>query len=169
MMIVEDLTEVDFNIVPLLVSVGVALGGLLLGWLVYRNVKAGAEDPLRKPLGPIYTLLENKYYCDELYDRIFVGPAKRFAEEFSYRFLDRRVIDGLLHRAARASFALGGFFRNAIDVPIVNGSGDLTAALTQRFGHVLRKIQTGRVQQYMLVAALVTFVGLFYYLFGALR
>ncbi|MQC27196.1 MAG: NADH-quinone oxidoreductase subunit L [Chloroflexi bacterium] len=158
---------VEFNMIPLLVSLGVALGGLALGYLVYRN--ASAEDPLRKPLGKLYTILENKYYFDEIYDRIFVQPAKRFAENFSYLFLDRDVIDGLLHAVARASFSLGAIFRNYFDLPVVNGSGDFTAALTQRFGRILRRVQTGSVQQYMLVAALVTFGGLFYYLFRVLQ
>jgi NADH-quinone oxidoreductase subunit L len=167
--LLEHPEAVHFNAIPLIVSLVVALGGLGLGWLVYRDVKAGAEDPLKKMLGPVYALLENKYYIDEFYDRVFVGPAKRFSEVFSYRFLDRQLIDGILHKAAQASFALGGIFRNYFDVPIVNGSGDLTADLTQRFGQALRKVQSGSVQQYMLVAALVTFGGLFYYLFGTLR
>ena len=37
-----------FSIVPLLVSVVVALGGLYGGWLVYRNVRAGDEDDHRR-------------------------------------------------------------------------------------------------------------------------
>jgi NADH-quinone oxidoreductase subunit L len=167
--LLEHPEAVAFSMTPLLVSLGVALGGLGLGWVVYRDVKVGADDPLRKLLGPIYPVLENKYYFDELYDRIFVGPAKRFSEVFSYLFLDRQLIDGILHGAARAAFSLGGIFRKYIDVPIVNGSGDLTADLTQRFGQVLRKVQSGSVQQYMLVAALVTFGSLFYYLFGVLQ
>ncbi len=167
--LLEHPEAVDFSIVPLMVSLGVALGGLALGWLVYRNVKKGADDPLRKPLGPLYTLFENKYYMDELYDRVLVKPAIRFSEQFSYLFLDRKIIDGILHGLARATFSLGGIFRNYFDVPIVNGSGDLAAAITQRFGKALRIIQSGNVQQYMLVAALVTFGGLFYYLFSALQ
>ena len=165
--LLEHPEAVEFNVVPLFVSLGVALGGLLLGWLVYR--KAGAEDPLRKPLGRVYTLLENKYYFDELYDRIFIQPAIRFAEGFSYLFLDRKVIDGTLHWFARKAFQLGDYFRNAIDVPIINGSGDYSAELTQRFGRLVRLIQSGKVQQYMLVAALITFGGLFLYIFGAIR
>jgi hypothetical protein len=51
----------------------------------------------------------------------------------------------------------------------VNGSGDLTAAITQRFGRVVRLVQTGSVQTYMLVAALLTFGGLFYYLLQVLQ
>lgn len=167
--LLEHPEAVEFNMIPLLVSLAVALGGLLLGWLAYRKVEAGADDPLRNPLGRVYTWLENKYYFDELYDRLFVQPAKRFAEAFSYLFLDRQLIDGILHRAAQYAFSLGGIFRRYIDIPIVNGSGDLTAALTRRFGYVIRYVQSGSVQQYMLVAALVTFGGLFYYLFRVLQ
>jgi NADH-quinone oxidoreductase subunit L len=156
-----------FNIVPLLTSLGVALGGLLLGWLVYRN--AGQTDPLRKPLGPLYTLLENKYYFDELYERIFVRPARAIAEQFSYWFLDRNVIDGILHWVARNSLNLGGFLRNKFDAPVINGFGDWTAHTTAAFGRTLRKIQTGEVQQYLLLVAFVAFGGLFYYLFTVLR
>ena len=60
---------------PLLTSFVVSLGGLYLGWLVYRKVAAGEADPLQKPLGAIYTLLKNKYYFDELYNFLFVRPA----------------------------------------------------------------------------------------------
>jgi NADH-quinone oxidoreductase subunit L len=165
--LLEHPEAVEFNIVPLLVSLGVALGGLTLGWLVYR--RAGAEDPLRKPLGRVYTLLENKYYFDELYDKIFVRPARAIAEQFSYWFLDRNIIDGLLHGIARNALALGGIFRNKFDAPIINGFGDWTANATQSFGRVLRKVQTGEVQQYLVFVALLAFGGLFYYLFAVLR
>ena len=158
---------VAFSIEPLLVSVGVALGGLTLGWLVYR--KAAEADPLRKPLGAIYGLLENKYYFDELYDSLFVQPAKRLAEGFSYMFLDRQVIDGALHRVAQAGLLLGSIFRNYFDAPVVNGFGDLTGSLTQSFGRLLRKVQTGQVQQYLLFVALLAFGGLFYYLLSVLQ
>jgi NADH-quinone oxidoreductase subunit L len=165
--LLEHPPAVGFNATPLLVSFAVALGGLGLGWLVYR--RAGQTDPMRKALGPIYTLLENKYYFDELYDRIFVRPAKWFAEQFSYAFLDRTLIDGVLHRIARVAFALGRIFRNNFDAPVVNGFGDFTASVTQSFGRLLRRIQTGQVQQYLLFVALLAFGGLFYYLLNILQ
>jgi len=165
--LVEHPEAVAFNIIPLLVSLGVALGGLALGWLVYR--KAGQLDPLRKPLGAIYALLENKYYFDEIYDAVFVRPAQRLAEGFSYLFIDRQVIDGFLHRVARGAFSLGSIFRNYFDAPVVNGFGDFTASVTQSFGRLLRKVQTGQVQQYLLFVALLAFGGLFYYLLNALQ
>jgi NADH-quinone oxidoreductase subunit L len=165
--LLEAPAEASFNFLPLLVSLVVAFGGLGLGWLVYR--RAGAQDPLRKPMGPIYTVLEHKYYFDELYEKIFARPARAIAEQFSYLFLDRQVIDGLLHWIARNAFALGGIFRNKFDAPVINGFGDFTASVTQSFGRTLRKVQTGQVQQYLIFVALVTFGGLFYYLFTVLR
>ena len=165
--LLEHPEAVEFNLLPLVVSLVVALGGLGLGYLVYRH--AGQTEPLRKPLGAVYTLLEHKYYIDELYDRIFIKPSIRFAENFTYLFLDRQVIDGFLHRVARAAFSLGGLFRNNFDAPVVNGFGDLMASLTQSFGRVLRRVQTGQVQQYLLFVALLTFGGLFYYLLNFLK
>ncbi len=165
--LLEAPAEASFNFLPLLVSLVVALGGLGLGWLAYR--RAGTQDPLRKPMGLVYTVLEHKYYFDELYEKIFVRPARAVAEQFAYLFLDRQVIDGFLHWIARNAFALGGIFRNKFDAPVINGFGDFTASVTQSFGRTLRKVQTGQVQQYLIFVALVTFGGLFYYLFTVLR
>jgi NADH-quinone oxidoreductase subunit L len=165
--LLEHPAAVGFNSTPLLVSIAVALGGLGLGWLVYR--RAAQTDPVRKVLGPIYSLLEHKYYFDELYDFLFVRPAKWFAEQFTYMFLDRTVIDGILHRFARVAFSLGRIFRNNFDAPVINGFGDFTASVTQSFGRLLRRIQTGEVQQYLLFVALLAFGGLFYYLLNVLK
>jgi NADH-quinone oxidoreductase subunit L len=164
--LLEHPKAVDFNPVPLLTSIVVSLGGLLLGWLVYRDVAAGAPDPLTRPLGPVYRVLKNKYYFDELYDRLFVRPAYWFAETFSYRWIDRGLIDGFLHAVARFSLQVGTFLRNAIDVPVVNGAGDLVGDVVKRFGNSVRVIQTGRVQEYLLVGLfftgmLVTYILLF--------
>jgi NADH-quinone oxidoreductase subunit L len=156
---------VAFNIVPLLTSLVVALGGLYLGWLVYRGVPKGGEDPLRKPLGSLYTLLRNKYYFDELYDRVFVQPAYWFAETFVFQWMDRGFIDGILHGASRVSFSLGQIFRNWIDVPIVNGFGDFVGESVKKLGRGFRVVQTGRVQQYMLIALVFAFSALFYFLY----
>jgi NADH-quinone oxidoreductase subunit L len=145
-----------FNPLPLLVSVVVALGGLALGWIVYRGQEAEAPDPLEARLRGIYTLLKNKYYFDELYDRLFVRPAYWFAETFTFTWIDRGVIDGLLHAIGRFALRVGSFFRTYIDIPIVNGSGDLVGNSVKRAGDEFRVIQTGRVQQYLIVGLLFT-------------
>jgi NADH-quinone oxidoreductase subunit L len=160
---------VPFSYVPLLTSLVVALGGLLLGWLVYRNQEAGAPDPLKKVLGRLYTVLERGYYFDELYSFLFVRPARWISKNFTYLFLDRTVIDGILHVVGRLAAIIGSFLRNYIDLPIINGFGDFVGESGKKLGRALRYIQTGRVQQYMIMALIVAFGTLFYYLFTLMQ
>jgi NADH-quinone oxidoreductase subunit L len=157
--LLEHPEAVNFNMIPLVTSLVVALGGLTLGWLVYRDIRVGEMDPVEKTLGPIHKILKNKYYFDELYDILFIRPAYWLAETFSYKWMDRGVIDGVLHLVARVFYSLGGIFRNYIDKPIVNGSGDFVGNSTKYIGQKIRLIQTGRVQQYM-VSALVIVVAI---------
>ncbi|MBI3159015.1 MAG: NADH-quinone oxidoreductase subunit L [Chloroflexi bacterium] len=152
---------VDFDPIPLFTSLGVALGGLLLGYLVYREAKT---DPLKKVLGPVHRVLENKYYMDELYDWAFVRPSRRIAHDFAYMFVDRNLIDGFLHAVGELSYWLGGFFREKFDRPVVNGFGDWVADTAQWFGNAIRKVQSGSIQQYMLLSMLLAFIGVFFYL-----
>jgi NADH-quinone oxidoreductase subunit L len=158
-----------FNFIPLLTSLVVALGGLYLGWLVYRNSKVGAPDPMAKPLGAAYGWMKNKYYFDELYALIFVKPAHWVSETFSYQWLDRKLIDGILHGVAHLGWWLGEKLRFWFDLPVINGAGDATADGTRGIGSWMRGMQTGRVQQYMVVAvsAMVVIGAILFYVFRA--
>jgi len=157
--------EIDFSWIPLIISLFVALGGLGLGWLVYKDVRVGGEDPLKKPLGQVYKTLQNKYYFDEFYEAVFVKPAQWFSETFSYLWMDRKVIDGILHLVARVSYSLGIFFREFIDGPVINGFGDLVGESAKWVGDKIKVIQTGKIQQYMLIALVFMFAALFYFVF----
>ena len=154
-------------LVPLFTSLVVALGGLLLGWLVYRGVdKADAVDPMAEPLGPAFVAFKKKYGIDELYQLILIRPAYWFAETFTYKLVDKKILDGILHGIARLGVLLGGWLRRGFDLPVVNGGGDGIARGTRELGSGMRGIQSGRIQQYMIVAiAVLVVVGLaFYYL-----
>jgi NADH-quinone oxidoreductase subunit L len=163
--LLEHPESLPFSVVPLLTSLVVSLGGLTLGYLLYRRITAGERDPLEKSLGSVYTVLKNKYYFDELYDRAFVRPSYWVAETFTYMIVDRRIIDGFLHLVAHVSGVLGNFFRNYIDKPIINGFGDLVGEGTKRLGRTFRFVQSGKIQQYMIVAlvSLAAFSVFFYY------
>jgi NADH:ubiquinone oxidoreductase subunit 5 (subunit L)/multisubunit Na+/H+ antiporter MnhA subunit len=64
-------------------------------------------DPaaLTRAAGPVYRVLVNKYYVDELYDHRFVDLARAFAGA-SWAF-DIHIIDGLANRLGWA-LAMGG-------------------------------------------------------------
>ncbi len=152
---------VAFNWIPVVTSLVVALGGLLCGWLVYRNVTVPAEDRLQIPL------LKNKYYFDEIYAILFVMPARWIAERFTSYYMDQVVIDGFLHSLARFSLFLGHAFRDYFDKPVINEFiADGTGKTVKATGFGLRKIQAGRIQYYMVVAIVIlaVFAFLFYFL-----
>ena len=143
---------VEFNWTPLLTSLFVALGGLGLGYAVYRNVNSVAQDRFQIPL------LKNKYYFDEAYNYLFVKPAYWFAENVVYKLMDQGLIDGILHIFGPVTDRIGAFIRNNFDLPVINRFfGDGSADVTYAFGDKLRVVQTGRVQQYLMFA-LVTFI-----------
>ena len=152
--LLEHPKAVDFSWIPLLTSLVVALGGLGLGYLAYRNVKSVSDDKLQ--IG----FLKNKYYFDEIYEAVFVKPAYWFAETFVYKWMDKGLIDGILHIFGPTTGGLGSFIRDKFDLPIINRLiGDGSADITYWFGGKLRAVQTGRVQQYLMLA-LVVFIAI---------
>jgi len=104
------------------ITVSLALLGLLFSAYVYYWKKLSPETITENPLiKPIYRLVYNKYYFDELYNFVFVkGVGFGLGRVFS--LFDRYVIDG-----------------------IVNG----TARVTQWTGELLRLIQTGVINDYI--------------------
>jgi NADH-quinone oxidoreductase subunit L len=141
-----------FNWAPLLTSLLVSLGGLGLGWWVYRGVRTVEEDKFQIPV------LKNKWYFDEAYTFLFVRPSYWFAEKVVYLALDKSLIDGVLHTIGRSAAVIGTALRTYIDKAIINETiGDGTAKVVKSSGAELRPIQSGRLQQYM-VASLLAFL-----------
>ncbi|MFU8772970.1 MAG: hypothetical protein ACNA8H_11190, partial [Anaerolineales bacterium] len=125
----------------------------------------GATDPLQSALGKVYLILQNKFYFDELYDFLFVRPAYWISETLTYQIVDRGLIDGTLHTVSRAALSLGTILRNWIDMPVINGGADKVGEGAKLLSRSLRYIQTGRIQQYLLMTLVLAVGALFYYLF----
>ncbi len=66
--------------------------GLLLAWYMYLKNKTLANN-IAKLNEPLYQFLLNKWYFDELYDFIFVRPAKMIGN-FFWKIFDGYIIDG---------------------------------------------------------------------------
>jgi NADH-quinone oxidoreductase subunit L len=157
--------EVAFNFLVAGLSTFLAVGGLLFGWAVYRNYRVGEVEPYQRWLGPVFTLLKNKYYVDEIYRAVFIRPTARLAD-LCFKF-DVGVIDYLVNLAGRVTSVVADISRvfdeKVIDSTLVEGTGEVTNS----FGGWLRQTQTGRVQNYVLVIAvtLLLLVGLGLYLY----
>ncbi len=153
--LLQEPPELPFNIIPVLFSFAVALGGLGLGYVMYwrKPLVAGQADPLVEMLGGLYPVLKNKYYVDELYIRVFIKPSQWFSRVVVSEFMDKGVIDGILHTIAKVFIFIGDFIK-LLNIWLIDGVGDGIPELIGMFGKRFRRIQTGRIQQYMLYVAI---------------
>lgn len=145
-----------FNIIPVATSFLVALGGLYVGYRMYwrKPLQAGEPDPLVGILGVnLHTTLKNKYYVDEFYTRVFIVPSQQFSRVVVSEFIDRGIIDGFLHLIARVFTWIGDFLK-VLNAWLIDDVGDGIPELIAMFGRWFRRVQTGRVQQYMLFVAI---------------
>jgi NADH-quinone oxidoreductase subunit L len=144
--------EAPLNFGVMGLSVALALAGWGTAWRLYgrRPLTAGQPDPLVAALGPVHTLLKNKYYVDELYARVVVRPILS-AATWAYARVDRATIDGVLHRIGRSALRWAEVNRR-FDQHIVNGGADALGEGIKRLGRDLRSIQTGRIQDYLILA-----------------
>lgn len=148
------------SLIPLYTSLAVSLGGLLLGFLVYRAVsKEEIRDPMEWSLGKVYTILQNKYYIDELYNWALIKPARWVSEKVVYAWMDNGIIDGILHGIGKISLWSGNFLRKKFDLPIINRGGDALAAYTRSSGSQMRSLQTGKIQDYMIISLTILLLG----------
>lgn len=147
-------TVAAFELVPLITSVAVAFGGIALAWLLYRNAwkKADDQDPLQF-LGPVYIFLQKKYLIDELYQFVFVRSLQWFSAKVAYQLIDKGVIDGILRAVAKVAVATGNLFRGA-EKRLIDDPPKWVAAATQGVGKSFRVVQTGRIQNYLLIGVL---------------
>ena len=95
-----------------LVSLAAAVIGALLGMMMYDVPLFVVRLPHLNPprLGALYEASLNKFYVDEIYDRLFVQPFRRLADWF-WQVVDKSVIDGAVNGVAGGFRALSGVFR----------------------------------------------------------
>ncbi|HET9325546.1 MAG TPA: NADH-quinone oxidoreductase subunit L [Candidatus Eisenbacteria bacterium] len=79
-------------------SVAVAGAGIALAFRAYLE-DPGLATRLQQRLSALHRLLLNKYWVDELYDRVVVAPVHRASEQL-WRFWDVKVVDGAVNGVA---------------------------------------------------------------------
>ena len=86
----------SIEIILMVLSVLVAASGILLARVFYVT-SPGIPARVTARLGGIYTLVLNKYYVDEFYERTIVRPGYAFADRFLYRVIDAGLIEGVVN------------------------------------------------------------------------
>ncbi len=88
------------------VSVATAAVGFCFAWLFYYK-KPGSASAWAARTGPLYALVANKFYVDEIYNAFFVSGLLGFTRIFLYGLGDRLGIDGAGRFASWMALDLG--------------------------------------------------------------
>jgi NADH-quinone oxidoreductase subunit L len=137
-------------------SVGVALGGIFLAWLMYQRRVVRPEAFSRVAGGWAYKAVYNKYWVDEAYYAVFLGGTLALARALAW--FDRNVIDGIVNGSALVT-RIASRINGAFDFKIIDGLVNSTAAVIHGVGGWARRIQTGSINGYLyVVVVLVTAV-----------
>ena len=107
----------------ILLSSAIALGTVYYAWRVYGAQGLEYDAALQRQLRGVYQTWTDKYYWDEFYDEV--------------------VVDSLIDGIARKGLA-------AFDTTVVDGAVNGVAGAAQNASGLLRRVQTGLVQNYAL-------------------
>ncbi|MBU9710323.1 NADH-quinone oxidoreductase subunit L [Evansella tamaricis] len=93
-------------------SIGIAVVGIGLAYLMYGK-KVISSEAIRSKVPAVHKLLLNKYYMDELYQKVFVQPTVAIGKFFWE--VDKGVVDGIVNFVGRATRLSGRTFAKRHD------------------------------------------------------
>ncbi len=145
------LEVVHFNIVSALLTGVLVIIGFGIATFIYL---AGKADPRRFVgqtgfMRSLYTFLENRWYINAIYYKIFVNAPISFSRWLLTHF----EIEGLEKvNIAGASLAwLASAAGNWVDRNVVDGAANGISSVGQYFSRGARRVQSGVLEQYILV------------------
>jgi NADH-quinone oxidoreductase subunit L len=143
------------------IGLGLAVAGILAGRALFGRDAATQQERDRFRIPVLYPLLGNKYYFDDLYMHGIVNPTKgpiARAVDWSNTY----VIDGVVNAAGAVARFLSRVVYGGVDQRGIDLAINAAAAATGETGGALRRVQTGKVQQYagaLFVGAVLLVVG----------
>ena len=137
--------------------------GICMAFVVYV-FKIIDPEKTANAIRPLYLFSLNKWYWDEIYEATFIKGSMVLARMLSW--FDTNIVDGIVNGVATLvrKFA---FANDSFDRHVVDGMVNFTAFTVNTTGAVLRKLQTGKVQTYVVMLMLVLF-GYFVFYFTRL-
>jgi NADH-quinone oxidoreductase subunit L len=139
-------------------SLFVAVLGIFTAFVFYQWKKVNVEK-LAASIKPLYNFSLNKWYFDELYHKTFVAGLLGFSK-LIYWF-DATIVDGIVNGSATVTKAVSTF-TGAFDKYVVDGLVNFMAYLSGFIGLIFRRVQTGKVQTYI-VLVIFSIIILFFF------
>jgi len=155
-----------FNIIMAIVATVVGISGIYLAYLMYYKKSVSAEAMAERFKG-LYKFLYNKYYFDEVYQKLVLNPVVAFAD-FMWKF-DARVIDGAVNGTGWLTIKWSDI-KEWFDTWIVDGAVNGSGWVVRQGANILRYLQTGSMQFYtMFILILVVLFGIYKFEFATFR
>ena len=134
----------------MILSIIVAGLGIFLAWSMYLKRSLSPESMANR-FAFIHDLSLNKFYIDEIYSRFIYTPILKTADRISYldwEVYDKYVVNGFGKITEWVSVLIGKLDYDGLDQGIVDSAG----RSANRLGIILRSLQTGKLQNYVLFA-----------------
>ena len=146
---VEHEAAISLELALMAASVGAAMIGLLLAWLWYAKEEGRVPAALAARFPRLYRMLENKYFVDEAYGAVFVEGLGKGGGRFLWE-VDASVVD-LIPNGTAAATRGAAWLSHVFDKNVVDGAVNGMADGFQSGWRLVRRAQTGHVQNYALV------------------
>jgi NADH-quinone oxidoreductase subunit L len=137
----------------MLFSVGLGVVGMLAAYRVYV-LQPEISERLAARFAGAHRVLSNKYYVDELYGGTVVRGT--MAGSAGLWKVDRTVVDGAVNGSGVVT-VVSAWVSHMIDKYLVDGLVNAVGWTAEESSYVLRRVQTGLIQNY----ALLMLVGVF--------
>jgi NADH-quinone oxidoreductase subunit L len=144
----------------MILSLIIAGLGIFIAFMIYQ-FKIFNADNIAKQFGKLYTGSLNKWYFDEIYHYTAISGTVGLAKVSA--IFDNKIIDGLVNLSASITRGFG-YFIGHFDNIVIDGLVNLTANVTLVFGAVFRKVQTGRIQSYIVMVLLGIIILVYYFI-----
>jgi NADH-quinone oxidoreductase subunit L len=130
----------------------VAFGALASAWLC-MGVFGGRKNWFKgwtqrnRLVGGGHKFLVNKYYLDDLYEKVIVRGVAHPISKAAY-WVNQNVIDRVVNEAGRTGKRTGDWVYKNIDQRVVDGAVNASGTVASETGHALQPVQSGKVNQY---------------------
>ena len=152
-------TAIDYGLAA--AGLGAAVLGILIGWRLFAPDAATQQERDRVEIPVLYPLLRNKYYIDDLYMSGVVNPIKGTIAQ-GINFINDHVIDGIVNGVGYATAVAGRVVYKRLDQEGIDLVINAAAGGASGAGEKLRRLQSGKVQQYaggFVLGALLLVIG----------
>ena len=136
-----------------MMSMVIVFLGFAISWILSmllftkRDARLVGLTQRVKILGLGHKFLVNKYYLDDLYEKVIVRSVAYPISRAAYWF-NQNVLDGILHGISNLTRKLSGWVYKNIDQRVVDGTVNNSASFTKSVGTAAQPTQSGKVSQY---------------------